>query len=427
MSGRNLSLLVLLAAFATLAAGRAHSETRSSSVADTALVPQMIPLNDGRDLGAMADYMGVHGEDARYPAGFDPWTPGEAEAIAEEVHPCDDGSGEFCSNGYAHSYAFQFSQFFGQAIQFDGGSSGGWVGDPSGTYSAHSLASFRFRMEVPFTYRLFARVVPGDTPGYIVIEGPTPDVKYFYTAGGALPDSGQLGPGEYVVEGFSSVGPTSEEDTQGTTYSLQWEVDPYIYRALGLQPGDQTVACGGTATFSVGTIGSPGGVTYQWRRNLSPLANNGRISGSTASTLVIGNACNADAGTYDVIVTSSSAPGGPVVEMSRQARLTISTATGVAGVALEPRAFTVSAAAPNPFGRETRFRYDTPSPTRVTMAIYNVAGARVQVLMDREVSGTGTVAWDGTTRAGARAPAGIYYLRADAGARHEHRKIVLLK
>ena len=420
-------MLVLLASFVTLAAGRAHSETHSNSVADTALVPQMIPLNDGRNLGAMADYMGFHGEDARYPAGFDAWTPGEAEAFAEEVHVCDDGSGEFCSYGNAHSYAFQFSQFFGQAIQLDGSSFGGWVGQPSGTYSAHSLASFRFRVEVPFTYRLFTQVAPGDTPGYVVIEGPTTDVRYFYNAGGAMADSGQLGPGEYVAEGFSSVGPTSQEDTQGAVYSLQWEVDPYIYRALGLQPGDQTVACGGTATFYVGTIGPQTGVTYQWRRNLSPLANNGNVSGATSSTLVISNACTSDAGTYDVVVTSSSAPGGPAVEVSRQASLQISTATGIADVALEPRAFTVSAAAPNPFGRETKFRYEAPSHTRVTMAIYNVAGARVRVLMDRELSGAGTVAWDGKTQSGARAPAGIYFLRVDEGARRENRKIVLLK
>lgn len=427
MTGRSLSML-LLAAFATLASNPAQGTAFSKAVADTAPVPQMIPLNDGRNLGAMADYMGFHGEDARYPAGFDPWTPGEAEAIAEEVHVCDDGSGELCSVGYAHAYAFQFSQFFGQAIQFDGSSQAGWVGNPSGTASAHSLASFRFRLDVPFTYRLFARVIPGDTPGYVVIEGPTPDVRYFHTAGGALPDSGQLGPGEYVVEGYSGVGPTSEEDVQGTTYSLQWEVDPYIYRALGLQPGDQTVACGGTAAFSVGTIGPSAGVTYQWRRNLAPLANSGHISGSTAATLVINGACSADAGMYDVVLTSSLAPGGPVVEVSRQAQLLISTATGVDVASPEPhRAFTVSAAAPNPFTRETSFRYEAANPTRVTMAVYNVAGARVRLLMDREVSGSGTVAWDGTTRVGMRAPAGIYYLRIDAGTGHEQRKIVLLK
>jgi hypothetical protein len=253
-------------------------------------------------------------------------------------------------------------------------------------------------------------------------------MKYFYTtAGGVMADSGQLGPGEYLAEGFSAVGPSSEEDTQGAVYSLQWEVDPYIYRALGLQPGDQTVACGGTATFFVGTLGPQTGATYQWRRNLSPLANNSHVSGATSSTLVINDACTSDAGTYDVVVTSSSAPGGPAVEVSRQARLQISTATGVTVPALEPRAFTVSAAAPNPFGRETKFRYEAPSHTRVTMAIYNVAGARVRVLLDRELSGAGSVGWDGNTQSGARAPAGVYFLRVDEGARHQHRKIVLLK
>jgi len=427
MAGRRLSMLVLLATLPMIVPGQAHPEPFGKPVTASTLIPQMIPVADGRSLGVVADYMGVHSEDHLIPARFNPWVPETTEVEAVEVHDCEDDPGELCSYGYGHAFAFQFSQFFGQAIQFSGSSSGGWVGQPSGTCSAHSLASFRFRMEVPFTYRYFAGVIPGDTPGYVTLEGPTSDVKYFYLTGGVVQDSGQLGPGEYVLEAYSSVGPTSEEDTQGVVYSTQWEVDPYIYRALGLQPGDQTVACGGTAVFNVGTIGSSAGVTYQWRRNLTPLANGGQISGATASTLVIQNACDADVGSYDVVVTSSLAPGGPVVEVSRQALLGISTVTAVGDAVPEPRAFTVSAAAPNPFARETKFRYEAPNPTRVTMAIYNVAGARVRLLMDRDVSGAGAVAWDGRTRSGARAPAGIYYLRVDAGARHEHRKIVLLK
>jgi len=426
MTGRSLWKLVFLATFATLSPVQARPDTFGRSV-DSTLIPQMIPVADGRSLGAVADYMGYHSEDRRTPVRFNPWIPESTLVQAIEVHDCEDDPGDLCSNGYSHAYAFQFSQFFGQAIQFSGSSDGGWVGDPSGTSSAHSLASFRFRVEVPFTFHIFAGVIPADTPGYVTLEGPTPDVKYFYVTSGAVQDSGQLGAGEYVLEAYSGVGPSSEENVQGVTYFTQWEIDPYIYRALGLQPGDQTVACGGTAVFSVGTIGSSAGVTYQWRRNLTPLADDGHVSGSTASTLVIDNACDADIGSYDVVVTSSLAPGGPVVEVSRQALLGISTVTAVGDAVPEPRAFAVSAAAPNPFVRETKFRYEATSPTRVTMAVYNVAGARVRLLMDRDVSGAGTVAWDGRTRSGARAPAGIYYLRVDAGARHEHRKIVLLK
>jgi hypothetical protein len=43
------------------------------------------------------------------------------------------------------------------------------------------------------------------------------------------------------------------------------------------------------------------------------------------------------------------------------------------------------------------------------------------------VSGTGTVRWDGTTSVGVRAPAGIYFLRAEAGSIRENRKVVLLR
>jgi hypothetical protein len=43
------------------------------------------------------------------------------------------------------------------------------------------------------------------------------------------------------------------------------------------------------------------------------------------------------------------------------------------------------------------------------------------------VSGVGTVTWDGTTGAGSRVPAGIYFMRVDSGSGRETRKVVLLR
>ncbi len=45
-------------------------------------------------------------------------------------------------------------------------------------------------------------------------------------------------------------------------------------------------------------------LSYQWLRNLAPLANGGRISGATASTLAISSLQPADAGSYTVVVTN---------------------------------------------------------------------------------------------------------------------------
>ncbi len=86
---------------------------------------------------------------------------------------------------------------------------------------------------------------------------------------------------------------------------------------ISAHPSDQTVAAGQTATLSVSATGD--GLTYQWRRNGVNLANGGRISGASSSTLVITGVEAGDAGSYDVVVVNSL--GGSVT--SNTATLTV--------------------------------------------------------------------------------------------------------
>ena len=64
------------------------------------------------------------------------------------------------------------------------------------------------------------------------------------------------------------------------------------------QPQSQTVASGGTATFSV-TASGAAPLSYQWRKA------GGALAGATGSALVLAPVSSADAGTYDVLVTDS--------------------------------------------------------------------------------------------------------------------------
>jgi hypothetical protein len=68
-------------------------------------------------------------------------------------------------------------------------------------------------------------------------------------------------------------------------------------------PASRTNSSGTTATFTVTTTGTDP-LSYQWLQNQAPLANSGRISGATASTLAISNLQPADAGSYTVVVTN---------------------------------------------------------------------------------------------------------------------------
>src|SRR6266567_452607 len=68
-------------------------------------------------------------------------------------------------------------------------------------------------------------------------------------------------------------------------------------------PVDQTVPEGGTAAFTV-VAASNALLFYAWNRDTNSLTDDGRISGSATSTLIISNVSPADAGTYTVSVTN---------------------------------------------------------------------------------------------------------------------------
>jgi cyclophilin family peptidyl-prolyl cis-trans isomerase len=92
----------------------------------------------------------------------------------------------------------------------------------------------------------------------------------------------------------------SARDARGTpattTFNVQvTSVGPVITQA----PRAQTVAPGGTATFSVTATGT-GSLSYQWRKDGSAIA------GATGSTLTVGPLTSSHAGGYSVAVTDST-------------------------------------------------------------------------------------------------------------------------
>jgi hypothetical protein len=71
------------------------------------------------------------------------------------------------------------------------------------------------------------------------------------------------------------------------------------------QPDNVSTTTGGSASFMV--VADPNGngpLAYQWRRNGTPLANGGSISGALTDTLTINPVALGDAGTYDVVITN---------------------------------------------------------------------------------------------------------------------------
>jgi hypothetical protein len=78
---------------------------------------------------------------------------------------------------------------------------------------------------------------------------------------------------------------------------------------------------------------------------------------------------------------------------------------------------------PNPFNPVAQLRFAVPSPERVRIALYNIAGQEVRVLVDEEMEpGFHAVAIDGDGLA-----SGVYFCRMVSGRFVDARKLVLLK
>lgn len=371
----------------------------------------MVQLQDIREVSADVTFMGMTKSDFQYPpAPFATW---EKLVGIQIDNPDPEGAGSCGASAY------QYSEFIGNGIYATGATGAGWQIIP-GDYNALSYAFFQFRVDTCIEYHLDAWLDPGDLgERYIKLDGS--GLSYESLDVGEIHQVGRLPAGTYELEGRSYI-QGSYENATGPTFTIMWTCTPIFTTLVRGQPSDRTIGCGGTATFNVTTNPSPSTLTFQWRRNLVPLANGPGVAGATTQTLTLSNVCTADAGYYDVVLSD-----GTVVEPSRLARLDVNTATGVEVADSPQPAFSVTVAGPNPFGSETSFRYAAARPTFARIAIYGARGDLVRTLIARTVDGTETMVWDGRTDAGARAPAGIYFLRTEAGSVRESRKLVLLR
>jgi hypothetical protein len=378
---------------------------------------QMTPLLDLRQLHAKAILEGVPDEHYLYPpspfAAFDDIASAQVEGVEA---------------GSADASAYQNSAFFSNGINAFGATSGQFQVRPGG-YEALSLSTMTFSVDTCMTYFLDATVEPGDagSSGDIVFGVPI-GPHMITVASGHQTLQGRLAPGEYFIEGRSQIS-TLGENMGGPAYAIIWTCQPCASPFIHLQPQDVWKSPGSNAQFSITPNPGPAqegtaAFTYQWRKNLTPLANNAHIGGVTTTTLSITNVAAADSGWYDVVVTS-----GPVTEPSRLARLTVTSSTGVGDPTPQSSSlrFTLDGAAPNPSAGSASFRFSTSRPVDVDAAVYDASGRMVRRIAAGLISGTGTFRWDGRSTANEVSPAGVYFLRVRVDGETHMRRFVRMK
>ncbi len=108
----------------------------------------------------------------------------------------------------------------------------------------------------------------------------------------------------------------------------------------------------------------------------------------------------------------------------------ISSTTGIGGDdGITGSHFGLLPASPNPFRGSTRIDFTLQHGRSAELAVYSVRGERIQILFGGylEAHVRCSRAWDGRDQNGQRMPAGVYWVRLDAGERSATRPLILLR
>lgn len=93
-----------------------------------------------------------------------------------------------------------------------------------------------------------------------------------------------------------------------------------------------------------------------------------------------------------------------------------------------PGAFALAQNVPNPFNPSTRLVFDTPRGGRVRLAVYDLSGRLVRLLVDESRdAGRHEVTWDGTDDRGQKVGSGVYVGRMEADGWRAARRMTLVK
>ena len=118
---------------------------------------------------------------------------------------------------------------------------------------------------------------------------------------------------------------------------------------------------------------------------------------------------------------------GPTVREGPAIEIEVLSAQSVAVSDESPGALSL-AAHPNPSAGATKVWYALPRASRVTIALYDVAGHRRATLVDRvEEAGRHQMDWGGRDSQGSRLAPGVYFMEVLAGGERTVRRVVLMQ
>lgn len=104
------------------------------------------------------------------------------------------------------------------------------------------------------------------------------------------------------------------------------------------------------------------------------------------------------------------------------------TITSIGSAEAVPTEYALLQNYPNPFNPSTTIEYQLPEAGKVRLTVFNVLGAPVRTLVDRDqAAGSFKITWDARDNAGSLVPSGVYFYRVESGTFAEMKKMILMK
>ena len=131
----------------------------------------------------------------------------------------------------------------------------------------------------------------------------------------------------------------------------------------------------------------------------------------------------------EVLYTAFPADGPPSVPPLAILDYQVGTGVWQRHEIFPPTAYELHQNYPNPFNPSTTIAFTLPAQDRVSVKIYNVLGAEIRTLVDRETRDAGRheVVWDGRDKSGQQVASGTYLYTLEIGAFRHAKTLTLLR
>jgi hypothetical protein len=127
--------------------------------------------------------------------------------------------------------------------------------------------------------------------------------------------------------------------------------------------------------------------------------------------------------TYSDAIVARFTVTNKIIVKNGQSIALENTASSVADIPASPTSFSLEQNYPNPFNPSTTIKYQLPESGEVTLAVYDLLGRQVAVLVSEKLAaGRYSREWNPSN-----IPSGVYFCRLNAGSFSQTRKIILMK